>query len=109
MPNEEVNPSGAPRWRLARSARVPHRIGCAGGLAPGRWPMRDVARLIGVTVVLMLPASVSAQSFALTPADLADSAAMSKSTIRLAAEVLATYRDTARTRYLDTRFRLELL
>lgn len=71
--------------------------------------MRDVARLIGVTVVLMLPASVSAQSFALTPADLADSAAMSKSTIRLAAEVLATYRDTARTRYLDTRFRLELL
>jgi len=35
-PNEELNPTGAPRWRLARAAREPHLIGCACGLTPAR-------------------------------------------------------------------------
>jgi uncharacterized protein len=56
-----------------------------------------------------LPATVSAQSFPLTSADIADSAAMERSAPRLAQAVLGSYRDTNRLRFLDNRFRLELL
>ncbi|HSL70113.1 MAG TPA: CocE/NonD family hydrolase [Longimicrobiales bacterium] len=51
----------------------------------------------------------TAQEFALTSADLADSAALARSTRRLAAEVLAAYRNPDRASYLDNLFRLQLL
>src|SRR5919206_152922 len=51
----------------------------------------------------------AAQSFHLSSSDIADSAALSRSMPRLAAEVLAVYRDTARARFLDNRFRLQIL
>lgn len=56
-----------------------------------------------------LPGAVSAQQFPLSSAELADSAALASSIPRLAAQVLGKYEDTSRTRYLDNRFRLEML
>ena len=53
--------------------------------------------------------TVQAQTFQLTSVDLADSTAMTRSMPRLAAEVLAAYRDTARARYLDNLVRLQIL
>src|SRR5688500_16261872 len=53
--------------------------------------------------------TVAAQTFPLSSADIADSAALSRSMPRLAAEVLATYRDADRARFLDNLFRLQLL
>ena len=53
--------------------------------------------------------NVAAQTFPLSSADVADSAALSRSMPRLAAEVLATYRDADRLRYLDNLFRLQIL
>jgi putative CocE/NonD family hydrolase len=50
-----------------------------------------------------------AQDFQLSSAEVADSAALARSIPRLAAEVLAAYRDTNRLRFLDNRFRLEAL
>ena len=32
--NEELNLTGASRWRLARDAREPHLVWCAGRLTP---------------------------------------------------------------------------
>lgn len=55
------------------------------------------------------PGVVPAQQFSLSAAELADSAALATSMPRLAAQVLAEYRDTSRARYLDNRFRLEML
>lgn len=53
--------------------------------------------------------TVAAQEFQLSSADVADSAALSRSMPRLAAEVLASYRDTAQARFLDNLFRLQIL
>ena len=53
--------------------------------------------------------TVAAQTFQLSSADVADSAALTKSMPRLAAAVLATYRDTTRARFLDNLFRLQIL
>lgn len=55
------------------------------------------------------PGVAPAQQFPLSAAELADSAALATSMPRLAAQVLAEYRDTSRARYLDNRFRLEML
>jgi putative CocE/NonD family hydrolase len=55
------------------------------------------------------PGVAPAQQFPLSAAEVADSAALAASTPRLAAQVLAEYHDTNRTRYLDNRFRLEML
>ena len=60
-------------------------------------------------LLAVIASSASAQQFALSSADVADSAALSRSMPRLAAEVLAAYSDTARGRYLDNLFRLQLL
>jgi hypothetical protein len=50
-----------------------------------------------------------AQTFALSSADVADSAALARSMPRLAAEVLAAYRDANRERFLANVFRLQIL
>ena len=61
-------------------------------------------------LLLLLGASAAAaQTFQLSSADVADSAALARSMPRLAAQVLAAYRDTARARYLDNLFRLQIL
>ena len=60
-------------------------------------------------VLLFGARAVAAQAFPLSSADIADSAALSRSMPRLAAEVLATYRDADRARFLDNLFRLQLL
>src|SRR5688572_469124 len=64
---------------------------------------------IGVAVLILAASSASAQQFALTSADLADSVSLATSTRRLAAEVLGSYRDADRGRYLDNAFRLQML
>ena len=66
-------------------------------------------RLLLTAMLCCCAGPVAAQSFWLSSADVADSAALSSSMPRLAAEVLAVYRDSNRTRFLDHRFRLELL
>lgn len=55
------------------------------------------------------PRDLAAQSFPLSSADVADSAGLARSMPRLAEEVLAAYRDTNRLRFLDNRFRLDVL
>lgn len=71
-------------------------------------PVRAV--LMTVLLLSALRASaVQAQTFPLSRSDIADSAALSRSMPRLAAEVLAVYRDTARTRFLDNVGRLYIL
>lgn len=75
---------------------------------PGSPSCRTVA--LGCAALLVVcPAAVQAQTFHLTSADVADSASMATSMPRLAAEVLAMYRDTAADRYLDNLVRLQLL
>lgn len=67
---------------------------------------------IGLCCVSFLslgPTPAAAQSFPLSAADVADSAALARSMPRLAAEVLATYRDADRVRFLDNLFRLQIL
>ena len=59
--------------------------------------------------VLLGAPEVSAQSFPLTSAEVADSAALARSMPRVAAEVLATYEDADRPRFLDNLFRLQIL
>ena len=72
--------------------------------------MTRVLRLLGAWLgFLGTPAVVTAQEFPLSSADLADSAAMARSLPRLAEQVLGAYRDSNRVRYLDNRFRLQLL
>lgn len=70
---------------------------------------RRTARLWCVAVLALGPHTVGAQAFALSSADIADSAALATSMPRLATEVLAAYRDTARVRFLDNLFRLQIL
>jgi putative CocE/NonD family hydrolase len=70
-------------------------------------PIHAIA-LLCVAVLLAAP-EVSAQSFPLTSTEVADSAALARSMPRLAAEVLATYEDADRTRFLDNLFRLQIL
>lgn len=69
------------------------------------------ARIVATAAALLLLTvrSASAQQFALSSADLADSAALATSTHRLAGEVLASYREPDRGRYLDNVFRLQIL
>lgn len=62
-----------------------------------------------VTLLLLTASGGSAQQFALSSADLADSAALATSTRRLAGEVLGSYQDPDRARYLDNVFRLQIL
>ena len=64
--------------------------------------------LLCVAVLLRAP-EASAQSFPLTGAEVADSAALAGSMPRLAAEVLASYEDADRSRFLDNLFRLQIL
>src|SRR5688500_7859670 len=68
------------------------------------------ARSLGRASLLVLAAgTAAAQSFPLSSADLADSAALARSMPRLAGEVLAGYRDANRARFLDNVFRLQML
>ncbi|MFQ5680321.1 MAG: CocE/NonD family hydrolase, partial [Gemmatimonadota bacterium] len=53
--------------------------------------------------------NLAAQTFQLSAADVADSAALTRSMPRLAAEVLAEYQDSDRVRFLDNLFRLQML
>jgi hypothetical protein len=53
--------------------------------------------------------SLAAQEFHLSSADVGDSAALARSMPRLAAQVLASYRDTLQERFVDNRFRLQIL
>lgn len=78
---------------------------------PPCWRDRRGAKTVATTAALLLltVSSASAQQFALSSADLADSAALATSTRRLAGEVLASYRDPDRSRYLDDAFRLQIL
>src|SRR5687768_1483560 len=65
---------------------------------------------VGIAAVLLFGArNLTAQTFRLSAAEVADSAALSRSMPRLAAEVLAAYRDTNQARFLDNRFRLQVL
>src|SRR5687768_6355720 len=75
-----------------------------GNLIYGRLP-----RLSCISVLMLGVSTVEAQQFNLSSAEVADSAALTKSMPRLAGEVLTTYRDTSRVRYLDNLFRLQLL
>ncbi|HEX8904876.1 MAG TPA: CocE/NonD family hydrolase [Longimicrobiaceae bacterium] len=72
---------------------------------------RRNAKIVATTaaLVLLTVSSASAQQFALSSADLADSAALAMSARRLAGEVLGSYRDPDRRRYLDNVFRLQIL
>jgi hypothetical protein len=75
------------------------------------WRDRRSAKVVATTTTLLLltVSGASAQQFALSSADLADSAALATSTRRLAGEVLGSYRDADRGRYLDNVFRLQIL
>ena len=75
------------------------------------WRVRRSAKIVATTVALLLltVSRASAQQFALSSADLADSAALATSAHRLAGEVLASYRDPDRGRHLDNVFRLQIL
>lgn len=80
--------------------------------APGWVRSRAVRRMVGLSGACLFSVgapTASAQTFQLSAADVADSAALTSSMPRLAAEVLAAYRDTARVRYLDNRFPLQIL
>ncbi len=78
---------------------------------PPRRCARGGAKVVAtLAALLMLTVSgASAQQFALTSADLADSAALATSARRLAGEVLASYREPDRRQYLDNAFRLQML
>ncbi|HET6360628.1 MAG TPA: CocE/NonD family hydrolase, partial [Gemmatimonadota bacterium] len=73
--------------------------------------MFDRIHVIGLVcgAILLGAPEASAQSFPLTSAEVADSAALATSMPRLAYEVLATYEDADRTRFLDNLFRLQIL
>lgn len=60
-------------------------------------------------LLALTPRSAAAQSFPLSPDDLADSSAVTRSMPRLAEEVLAGYRDDNRARYLDHVFRIQII
>src|SRR5688500_744670 len=62
-----------------------------------------------VTSSSLVGCGVRAQTFQLSSADVADSAALVRSMPRLAAEVLAAYRDRDPASYLGNTFRLQLL
>ncbi|HEU4883330.1 MAG TPA: CocE/NonD family hydrolase [Longimicrobium sp.] len=82
----------------------------ANPIPPYRRDRRGAKIVATAGALLLLTVSrVSAQQFALSSADLADSAALATSTHRLAGEVLASYRDPDRGRYLDNLFRLQIL
>src|SRR5687767_3709485 len=66
-------------------------------------------RLWCIAVLTLSASTLEAQEFKLSSAEVADSAALTRSMPRLAAEVLTAYRDTSRVRYLDNLFRLQLL
>src|SRR5438552_3684434 len=65
--------------------------------------------VLGAACMLLGPRVTAAQQFPLSAAEVADSGALATSMPRLAAQVLAEYRDTSRVRYLDNRFRLDML
>lgn len=65
--------------------------------------------LFSMLAVLPSTRDLAAQTFQLSAADIADSAALIRSMPRLAAEVLAEYQDTDRARFLDNVFRLQML
>lgn len=82
----------------------------AGTMLPWCRDRRSAKIAAAAAALLLLTASgASAQQFALSSADLADSAALATSSRRLAGEVLGSYRDPDRTRYLDNVFRLQIL
>lgn len=60
-------------------------------------------------MLVLTPCSAAAQSFPLSPSDLADSSALARSMPRLARELFAGYRDANRARYLDNVFRLQII
>ena len=62
-----------------------------------------------VLLSLLCAPGAQAQTFPLSRADVADSSALSRSMPRLAAEVLAVYRDSTRPRFLDNVARLRIL
>ncbi|MFN0007006.1 MAG: CocE/NonD family hydrolase [Planctomycetota bacterium] len=75
--------------------------------------MTIVRRVLGLgcasSLFLAACASLPPREYPLSEADVADPAAMAQSMTRLAEEVLASYRDSDRTRFLDHRFRLQIL
>jgi putative CocE/NonD family hydrolase len=71
--------------------------------------VRCLTGLGWAALLLLAPLHLAAQTFPLSSADLADSAALARSMPRLAGEVLASYRDANRVRFLDHVFRLQML
>jgi putative CocE/NonD family hydrolase len=67
------------------------------------------AFMIVLLLSLVRASGAQAQSFPLSRADVADSSGLSRSMPRLAAEVLAVYRDSAGPRFLDNAARLRIL
>ena len=82
----------------------------AGTMLPSCCDRRS-AKIAATTAALLLltVSGAPAQQFALSSADLADSAALATSTRRLAGEVLGSYRDPDRSRYLGNVFLLQIL
>lgn len=68
-----------------------------------------MTRVLILLLLVCHPTALAAQSFPLSRADVADSAAMERSAPALARAVLDVYQDTNRLRFLDNRFRLEIL
>src|SRR5262245_20527790 len=62
-----------------------------------------------LALALVWSEPVPAQSFPLSPADVADSAALTRSMPRLAQQVLAGYQETDSLKLLDNLFRLQLV
>ena len=95
--------------------RNDHSLTVPRSLAPTRvmvqMPSSLYPRMRAVVSVLLLVAvrPTAAQTFPLTAADVADSAALATSMPRLARNVAASYRGSDRARFLDNLFRLQLV
>src|SRR5688500_7079735 len=70
--------------------------------------IRYAITVVCVTSWSLVGCGVRAQTFRLSSAEVADSAALARSMPRLAAEVLAAYKDGSSASYLGNRFRLQL-
>jgi putative CocE/NonD family hydrolase len=77
--------------------------------SPNVEPMTSLRKFSGVVLLAISARQAMSQTFPLSRADIADSASLANTAHRLAKEVLAMYRDSSRTRYLDNHFRLEFL
>src|SRR5262245_18794092 len=64
---------------------------------------------LAVAALALAPCVAAAQSFPLSPDEVADSSALSRSMPRLAEQVLAGYREDNRARYLDNVLRMQVI